>query len=69
MQGAAGFDSLALTVSAGATAEHFVPLHMYAIASICILYSHFRAQLFNSQHGQDFFNALSMITTNGTQHV
>jgi len=68
-QGTAEFDSLALTVSAEATAEHFVPLHMYAIASICILYSHFRAQLFNSQHGQDFFNALSMITTNGTQHA
>lgn len=67
-QGAA-FDSLALTVSAEATAEHFVPLHMYAVASICILYSHFRAQLFDHQQGQDFFSALTMLTINGTRHV
>ena len=54
-----------MTVSAEATAEHFVPLHMYAVASICILYTHFRAQLFRNEQGKDFFAALSMITING----
>jgi hypothetical protein len=66
VQGAAGFDSLALTVSAGATAEHFVPLHMYAIASVAIVYTHFRAQLFNDQQGKDFFRALQLLTNGGT---
>ena len=63
-QGAA-FDSLALTVSAEATAEHFVPLHMYAVASISIVYSHYRAQLFQNGQGQAFFDALKLLTTNG----
>jgi len=66
VQGAAGFDSLALTVSAGATAEHFVPLHMYAVVSVAVVYTHFRALLFHLQQGTEFFNALTMLTTNGT---
>jgi len=63
------FDSLALTVSSGATAEHFVPLHMYAVASVAVLYTHFRAQLFHNQQGKAFFDALTVVTMNGTRRA
>ena len=67
MQGAAEFDSLAQTVSAGATAEHFVPLHMYAVASIFVLFTHIRVAVFRMQQGKDFFYAQQLIGLKGAR--
>lgn len=61
------FDSLQLTVSARATAEHFVPLHMYAIASLIVLNTHFRSQLFPAKTDARILGALTLFTINGAQ--
>ena len=48
-------------MSVGATAEHFVPLHMYAVVSIFVLYTHIGALLFRKEQGADFWRVHKLI--------